>query len=88
LKNFLSRLFPKKVDAPTMSQADADVMTRYAGGDDTAKHEAIAAYRRNLLVPGARSTLLMRYMAEVDTPSPDLMLRSDLRAKLQQKIAA
>ena len=77
--------FLRKTKTPMIPQADYDVMLRYAQGDETVKHDAIAAYRRNMLLD--KNDLVMRFMAEVDTPVPDLALRSDLRKRLNTKAA-
>ena len=82
----LARLFTRASTSakPFMSQADIDTIRAFALGDETKRLEAIQAHRRNLGSPAATS-LYMRFMSEIDTPAPDLMLRYDYRRRIQQE---
>lgn len=59
----------------TMSDVDMDIIFRFANGDDGLRAQAIKAHRDNFGV----SNIHNRFMAEIDTPSPDLALRAILR---------
>ena len=81
ISKLLSRFAPKA--APTMPPEDAEIIRAFAIGDESLRSQAILAHNRNIKTVGIRGNLLMRFMAEVDTPCPDLALRNDLRHKIR-----
>lgn len=62
-----------------MPQADIDVIREFARGNESLREEAIRAHRRNVLTVGVRGNVFQRFMAEIDTPVPDINHRDDLR---------
>ncbi len=65
-----------------MSPEDRDIIRRYAAGESGLRQEAIAAHRRAIPTDGVRGTPEQDFMAEIDNPAPDLLLRSQYRMKL------
>lgn len=65
-----------------MSARDTDIIQRFAEGDESLRDEAIKAHRRNILTVGVRGNAHQRFMAEIDTPVPDLYLRDRYRKQL------
>lgn len=80
---FLSRFSAPKADKPTMSPEDIEVIRAFAEGDESLRQRALAAHYRNIKIVGVRGNIYMRFMAEIDTPCPDLDLRNDLRHKIK-----
>ena len=66
-----------------MCNSDKIIIEAYAsnGGEDL-KRRAIAAHRRSTPLIGVRGNLHQRFMAEVDTDTPDLALREQYRKQL------
>jgi len=67
---------------PVMSNEDKAVIEGFARGDLSLRDAAIRIHRKNVLVVGVRGNLHQRFMAEIDTPVPDLYLRNHYRTKL------
>ncbi len=68
-----------------MSPEDKDIIRRYAAGASELRQEAIAAHRRAIPTDGVRGTPEPDFMAEIDNPVPDVLLRSQYRMKLLQR---
>jgi hypothetical protein len=69
---------------PTMSQEDMDTIRSFAFGDESLRSKAIAVARTNITVLGVRGNIFMRFMAEIDTPCPDLYERDRLRKQIME----
>ena len=69
-----------------MSGEDKASIEGFASGDTSLRSEAIAAYRRNLPTMGSQGNLHQRFMAEIDTETPDLALRHHMRTALLMSI--
>jgi hypothetical protein len=89
---FFSRKAPVIVERPEMGADDVEAIIRYAiqswnpaGGVETGKDAAVAAYRRNL-ASHAQANIYMQFMAEVDTPAPDLAARAYYRSKIRSSL--
>lgn len=65
-----------------MTPKEAAIIRRYAAGDKSLKDQALQIHRRYAPILGARGTPEQRFMAEVDTPFPDLTLREKYRRAL------
>ncbi len=65
-----------------MSPEDKDIIRRYAAGARELCPEALAAHRRAIPTDGVRGTPEQDFMAEIDNPAPDLLLRSQYRMNL------
>ena len=72
---------------PTMSDEDKAAIEAYAAGDSSAREKAVEAHRRNTPIVGVQGNLHQRFMAEVDTTSPDLSMRNRLRRELLESIS-
>jgi hypothetical protein len=84
--NFFSQFFSRKKAAklvsaqepqvvkPVMSEDDMESIRNYAMNND-GRDVAVRVYRKNLSIVG-KTNNAMNFMAEVDTPSPDLTLRA------------
>lgn len=70
-----------------MTPADAAVIRAFAAGDKSLRDRAITIHRAWMPKIGARGTPEQDFMAEIDNPCPDLILRSQYRAKLLGKPA-
>ena len=73
-------------DKTKLTPGEEEVIEACAMGHAESKLEAIDIYRANLGKVQPKTSLHMRYMAEVDTPVPDLALRADLRDQLHRLI--
>lgn len=74
--------------APQMASADAEIIRRFAAGEQDLREQAVAIHRRLIATLGARGTPKQRFMAEFDHHVPDLRLREICReALLKQKAA-
>jgi len=82
LVQLLSRLTAPKATKPVMPAEDIEVIRAFAEGNEGLRAQAIAAHNRNIQTVGIRGNVFMRFMAEIDTPCPDLALRNDLRHKV------
>lgn len=82
LVQLLSRLSAPKTTKPVMAAEDIEVIRAFAEGDESLRAKAIAVHNRNIQAIGIRGNVFMRFMAEIDTPCPDLALRNDLRHKV------
>lgn len=85
MKKFFRRFFKtKRTAAPTMDLRDMEKIELFAAsmGKDHLRLIAIRVHRRNIPIIGVRGNDHQRFMAEIDTPSPDLMLRSDYRSRV------
>jgi hypothetical protein len=76
---------PKVVPVPPrrveLRPEEKTVIAKFAEGDEDMKPHAIACYRRNIgRVP--KTTAEMGFMAEIDTRSPDLAMRSYFRRRV------
>ena len=90
--SLLTRLFAPAaaVEQPVireMPQADIDTIREFALGDESKRLAAIQAHRRNL-GGSATNSIYMRFMSEVDTPVPDLILRHTYRHRIRQSALA
>jgi len=65
-----------------MTQKDVAVIREFAKGETYLRQEAIDIHRRYIPHLGVRGTAEMRFMAEIDSQSPDLGLRSQYRREL------
>lgn len=72
----------------SMPPEDAEVIRLFAAGHIHLRSEAIIIHRRYIATLGVRGSAEMRFMAEVDTPCPDLGLRARYRRDLLVKEAA
>ncbi|AOG03308.1 hypothetical protein [Bosea sp. RAC05] len=68
----------------TMSDQDKATIMAFAAGDHSLRDAAIEAHRRNIDIVGARGNLHQKFMAEIDTSSPDVAMRASLRRDLVQ----
>ncbi len=68
----------------TMSDQDKATIMAFAAGDHSLRDAAIKAHRRNIDTVGARGNLHQKFMAEIDTSSPDVAMRASLRRDLLQ----
>lgn len=57
----------------------------FAGGMRSKRRDAVTAYRRGLWRGVPTNDPFMRFMAEIDTPTPDLALRAQYREKIVPK---
>lgn len=86
--DFFRRLFGPKAPLwtppPEMSLHDMEKIELFAAsmGKDHLRGIAIKVHRRNIPVIGVRGNDHQRFMAEVDTPSPDLVERATYRARV------
>jgi hypothetical protein len=72
-----------KQKAKTMTAYDREIIVRLARGELKLRQQAIEIFRTQLLAGALpRGTPEMRFMAEVDHPCPDHMLRSIYRKDL------
>lgn len=68
-----------------MTNTDKAIIRAFAGGDKSLREQAIEIHRREIKQTGAaRGTPEMDFMAELDNPCPDLLLRGMYRRKLLQ----
>ena len=68
-----------------MTANEKDLIKRFALGDKSLRDAAIAIHRKELQETGkVRGTPEMDFMAEIDNPCPDLMLRAMYRKKLER----
>lgn len=65
-----------------MTPEEKHKIESYAAGVTTLRDEVIEIYRHYIITIGPRGDKWMAFMAEVDNPSPDLMLRSKYRTAL------
>lgn len=65
-----------------MTDADAAVIRAFAAGDQSQRNHAITIHRSWAPVIGVRGTPEQDFMAEIDNPCPDLVLRARYRAAL------
>lgn len=65
-----------------MTDEDRAVVVAFAAGDKSKRDAAIAIHRKWIPVIGCRDTPEQDFMAEVDNPCPDLILRARYRATL------
>lgn len=73
---------PRAAATAQMAAADAAIIRRYAEGENHLHEQAIAIHRQYIPLLGVRGTPEQRFMAEVDHPDPDPLLRSLLRTDL------
>lgn len=73
--------FRAKAPKPVMAAEDIEVIRAFANGNEGLRAQAIAVHNRNIQTVGIRGNVYMRFMAEIDTPCPDLALRNELRHK-------
>jgi hypothetical protein len=70
----------------SLSQEENRTIIKFAKGDQALRGAAVDAFHRVLRAGGsARSTLAMRFMAEVNHAVPDINLRGSLRSQLLQE---
>ena len=67
---------------PTMAKEDRAVINAFAAGDYSQRDHAIEIHRRYIPILGVRGTVEQAFMAEVDHPSPDSLMRAKYRADL------
>lgn len=66
-----------------MTKYEKLIIHEFAAGHKELRKRAIAIYRRYIsTTTGGRRTLEQNFMAEIDTPVPDLNLRSIYRRKI------
>ena len=84
--DFLRRFFtPKNIPAsvPEMDLIDMEKIELFAASKkEHLRAIAIRVHRRNIPIIGVRGNDHQRFMAEVDTPSPDYQLRAEYRARV------
>lgn len=87
----LDRLFGTKPVEPTskpmpvlLASEDDSIIRRFAAGEIALRDQAIAIHRRYIKICGVRGNAAMEFMAEVDNPIPDLMLRATYRDRLKR----
>jgi hypothetical protein len=73
---------PIKVEPKQISQQEKDLILKFAGGDKSLKDKAIQIHRKYISILGVRGTIEMRYLAEIDNPCPDILLRDIYRKEL------
>ena len=71
-----------------MNDGDKSVIEQFASGASGLRASAIEAHRRNIPAVGVRGNVHMRFMAEVDNPVPDLVLRARYREDLLKEAEA
>lgn len=64
-----------------MTPEEKALICQFAKGDKSLREKAVKIYRSYLVKTG-RCTDEMRFMSEVDSPCPDLSLRSIYRKRL------
>ena len=69
-----------------INAVDLKVIIEFANGNNNLKELAITIHRKNIKEFGVRGTAAMRFMAEIDNPSPDLYLRSYYREVLLNEV--
>lgn len=66
-----------------MTDDDKKVIELFASGQKDLRPKAISAYRRSLRADGLKHDCVhQRFMSEIDTPVPDLGLRSRYRMEV------
>jgi len=65
-----------------MTEAEKKTIMQFAQGDKSLRDEAIRIHRKHISTLGVRGTPEQRFMAEVDNPCPDYVLRSAYRKSL------
>jgi len=69
-----------------MTEEEKQVIRAFAEGKKELQDQAIAIHRKNIPLIGARGTPEQDFMAEVDNPVPDYILRALYRRKLLEPI--
>lgn len=73
----------KKASAPViMLESEKWAIRSFAEGREDLRDLAIAIHRRYIPTIGVRGDIFQKFMAEVDHPHPDVMLRSEYRARV------
>lgn len=81
--NLFGSTSKKAPPPPPFPLSDLEKIKRFAFGEDDLRAEAVEIHRRLLGErPDLRDHVAMRFMSEIDTPSPDLGYRRMLRDKL------
>ena len=65
-----------------MNEQEKAIIRAFARGDQKLREQAIEIHRKYLANRELRNTPEQLFMAEVDTPSPDLLLRKKYREAL------
>ncbi len=70
-----------------MADTDRAVIVDFARGADELRKKAIKIHRQYIPTIGVRGDCFQRFMAEVDSPCPDLYLRRVYREELLDAVA-
>lgn len=84
--DWIHRYFPErinKLDQCIMDEIDRIVIVKFACGEKNLREKAIEIHYIYIPLLGVRGTLEQRFMAEVDNPVPDLLLREVYRTQIQ-----
>lgn len=68
-----------------MTAAEKNIITRFANGHDILRDEAIEIHRKYIPILGVRGSPEQDFMAEVDNPCPDGVLKELYRTILKEK---
>jgi len=86
--SLLTFLLPKPETSVTLMHPDhKTIIRKFAEGNVQLKDEAIRIHRAYMSILGVRGTVEQRFMAEVDSPVPDLALRAQYRDQLLKQEA-
>ena len=72
----------KPVEITDMTDAEKNIIVRFASGQKMLRDEALSIHRKYLLIIGVRDTPEQKFMAEIDNPMPDLTLLEQYRSNL------
>ena len=68
-----------------MTPSEKLIIRMFAEGNNGFRSKALAIHRHYIPILGVRGTLEQRFMAEIDNPSPDLILRARYRKELLEQ---
>jgi len=68
-----------------MNHEEKLIIERFATGEIGLRTQAIDIHREHCVTVGVRGNLHQQFMAEVDHPCPDLILRADYRERLRSQ---
>ena len=74
----------KEPEVVEMTESEKSLILRFAKGEEECRLWAIDIHRRYISTLCVRGTIEQNFMAEVDNPVPDLLLRRAYRTALIQ----